>query len=310
MDLPVTFGMLDAVPLGRSHIVSASTSAGALPEDGTAPWNPAESYLVGDLRHRVSIGVVYARIVAGTTAPAPEVDAINWKPLRPTNTMAPFDLYRSTQAVGDAELTYVLRPGDLITDLWLGGLEATTATITITEGPGGALVFGPTDYALDGQGVHDWQAFFLAPVRLQDTLYVSGLSLALDPVITIRVANPGGVARLGAIQLGRFIGLGTTQYGVEFSVLPYSYKKFEADGTYTYIKRPSGGEISGPVFIDPANAASVKDLLVRYESVPALWLFHTGAAYEPLRGFGPFEGSVRYDEYGRCTLTGRLQSMI
>ena len=37
MDLPVTFGMLDAVPLGRSHIVSASTSAGALPEDGTAP---------------------------------------------------------------------------------------------------------------------------------------------------------------------------------------------------------------------------------------------------------------------------------
>ena len=134
----------------------------------------------------------------------------------------------------------MLRPGDLITDLWLGGLEATTATITITEGPGGALVFGPTDYALDGQGVHDWQAFFLAPVRLQDTLYVSGLSLALDPVITIRVANPGGVARLGAIQLGRFIGLGTTQYGVEFSSTRPTPRRSKTCWCATRASPPSG----------------------------------------------------------------------
>lgn len=48
----LTFGVLDAVQLGRGNIVSASTSSGALPEDGTEPWSAAEAYAVGDLRHR------------------------------------------------------------------------------------------------------------------------------------------------------------------------------------------------------------------------------------------------------------------
>lgn len=306
----LTFGVLDAVQLGRGNIVSASTSSGALPEDGTEPWSAAEAYAVGDLRHREATGEVYIRVAAGTTPNPPEVDPINWRPLRPTNKMAPFDLYRSTQAVGNDELTYVLRPQEIVSEVWLGGLEATSATITVADGPGGPTIFGPHDVALDGEGVHDWQAFFLAPVRLQESCYVSGIPMATDPVVTITLSNPGGTARLGAIQMGRFIGIGVTEYGAEFSVIPYSYRKFAEDGTYTYVKRPSGGEISTPVFVEPDNATLVRDLLLRYESVPALWIGHSADQYSPLRGFGVFEGSLRYDNYGQCTLTGRIQSMI
>ena len=305
-----TFGVLDAVTLTRANIVSASTSAGALPEDGTAAWSAGETCAAGDLRHRVSTGVVYVRVTPGAGSNPPEADPINWKPLRPTNKMAPFDLYRSTAAIGNEQLSYVLRPQDIVSEVWLGGVEATSATITVTDGAGGATVFGPHVIALDSQGVNDWQAFFLAPVRFSESAYVTGIPMALDPVINITLSNPGGVARLGAVQMGRFIGLGMTEYGAEFSVVPYSYRKFAEDGTYTYVKRPSGGEISTPVFIEPANAALVRDILLRYESVPALWIGHSGAQYEPLRGFGVFEGSLRYDNFGRCTLTGRIQSMI
>ena len=60
-----TFGVLDAVTLTRANIVSASTSAGALPEDGTAAWSAGETCAAGDLRHRVSTGVVYVRVTPG-----------------------------------------------------------------------------------------------------------------------------------------------------------------------------------------------------------------------------------------------------
>ena len=140
----LTFGVLDAVQLGQGNIVSASTSSGALPR--TAPSRGARP------KHTPWVICATANRRARCTSacrPAPRPIRRRWTRSTGGRCGPPTKWLRSTYTAARrrwamSSSLYVLRPMEIVSEVWLGGLEATSATITVTDGPGGPTIFGPT----------------------------------------------------------------------------------------------------------------------------------------------------------------------
>ena len=308
--MSMTFGVLDSATWTDATVLSVRNSVSDLPEDPAPEWNAATAYTVGAEVHRPGTHRVYSRLTAGTTPTAPESDPTNWKDMRPTNRWAAFDLYRSTQMSGDTQINLTLRPGVFTSSVWLGGTHATSASLTVRDGVGGPVVHATETHTLDSAGRYDWQSFFLAPTLLQSSDFFTNLQLCVDPVLEITLDFPGGVAKLGSVQVGRFVPLATTEYGTGIGRRSFSFRKENPDGTYEWLKRPGAQEIDVKAFVEPSMVRAVDAMLERYDATPALWIAHTEAGYEVLRCFGVFEGKVTYDNYGQCTLTGRIEGII
>ena len=309
-DRPMIFGVLDALPINEATILSITDSGGPLVEDPTPVWNAATNYTVGTEAHRVTTHQVYVRVVAGVSATPPENDPINWKAMRSTNRVAAFDIYRNTKTVGSGELTLTLRFTGILTALWLGGLDATEVSVKVQNGVGGPEVMPETSVYLAGYGRYDWQTFFLAPVRVQDSWYLGDIPICADPVVTIKLTQLGGSPAIGMVQAGQFIGLGATQYDADIGRIRYSTIRTEADGTQTFIPRASAGDVNVRALIPDEKAAEVDYLLAKYDAVPTLWVGHTDNKYGVLNKFGLFEGRLRFSYYGVCELTGTITGMI
>ena len=314
--VPMTFGVLDAVPITESAVVSITDENGTLPEDSTPAWSAtaaAGSYPPGTLVHRATTHQVYSRITAHTAVEATTPEAAGpavWKPLRTTNRAAAFDIYTSTKLVGEGEVTIVLQPGGFVDAVWLGGLEATEVFVKVQDGVGGPLVLEETSYYLAGEGRYDWQTFFLAPVRVKDSAYIGGIQLCADPVITIRLTQVGGSPAIGMVQAGRFIGLGSTQYDADVGRIRYSTINTAADGTRSFTPRPSGGEVNVRVITPRDKAGEIDGLLALYDARPALWIGSTDNRLGVLTKFGLFEGRVRFVNYQFNELAGTITGFI
>ena len=310
LNIPQTFGCLDAPEILRSHITSFRNSVGELPEDSTAAWASGANYAAGDERHRVETGMVYTATAAITaSAVPPEQDAAKWNATRPTNRMAAFDLYRHTRTSGDSQLILTLRPDAFVDMVYLAGVTGASATVSVTDGPAGPVVQPLTTIPLDSYGVHDWQAVFLAPVLLQEYALFTGIELCADPVITITINNPGSTAKLGKVLAGRFLSLGWAEYGVSFRVQNNDYTKFFPDGTYEYRERPPSAHVSGRVFIDPKDFQAVGTYIEMYRSRPTLWAMHTGEGFDLLRHVAKFSGELTRDSFGRASLNATMEGM-
>ena len=118
-------------PVTVTDAVLISSTA---PETDYAAWAAGTAYSVGNRVIRTSTHRIYERMVAGTTATAPELDSVNWIDIAPTNRWAMFDGEVSTQTALASPLTVVIKPG-LVNGLALFGLAGTTLVVTVRDEP-------------------------------------------------------------------------------------------------------------------------------------------------------------------------------
>lgn len=307
-----TFGVLDAPTITDSMVVSITDDSGELAEDLVATdWDAATSYAIGDEVSRATTHRVYSRLVAGTTATEPENDPTNWHDMRPTNRWAAFDLYASTQMVGEGELTITLKPAGFVTGVWLGGLLADEATVEVRSGSaGGPVVYAERSVYLAGMGRYDWQTFFIAPQAQMSSAYWGGIQIDADPVVIIKLHQLGGSPRVGTIQAGQFVGVGFTRSNADFGRVRYSTQNYRADGTIDFTRRPSGGDVNLTALLSPEQAIALDGLLEKFDARPALWIGSTKNTHAPLTKFGVIEGRVKYPYYGICEFTGNITGLI
>lgn len=307
-----TFGVLYAPTITDAMVVSITDDNGELAEDLVATdWNPATNYAIGDEVSRATTHRVYSRLVAGTTATEPENDPTNWHDMRPTNRWAAFDLYGSTQLIGEGELTITLKPTGFVTGVWLGGLLADEATVEVRSGTaGGPVVYPERSVYLAGLGRYDWQTFFLAPQAQMTSAYWGDIPIGADPVVIIKLHQLGGSPRVGTIQVGQFIGVGFTQYNADFGRVRYSTQNYRADGTIDFTRRPSGGDVNLTALLSPEQAITLDGLLEKFDARPALWIGSTENTHAPLTKFGVIEGRVKYPYYGICEFSGNITGLI
>ncbi len=283
-------------------LTSAMLVSSTAPETDYAAWNAATAYAIGDYCIRTSTHRVYRRLIAGTTATAPESDGVNWIDYSPTNTWAMFDSTVSTQTAIASPLTVVIKPG-ICNSLALFGLEGTTLDTTVRDGLAGPVVYTKS-VTLDGTTITDWyQYFFEPPVQLQEVV-MTDLPPYSNAHITITVTG-GSTCKVGALCVGTWYDLGLVQYGCSVGIQDWSIKSTDAFGTTSFIERAYSKTMSVRPVINKGDFNRVSQLLTSLRAKPSVWVGTDAAGYEPLTIFGfpkSFSIDVAYSTTVLCSL--------
>ena len=269
----------------------------------TAPaWLAATAYVVGNTVLRTATQRIYQRLIAGTTATAPEVDAANWLDIGPSNTWAMFDSQISTQTGAATTLTTVIKPG-LCNALALFGLEGSSLTITVRDALAGSVVYSSSKI-LDGTVIADWyQYYFESSVQLAEVVYTD-LPPYGDAHITVTVVS-GGTAKCGALLVGTVYVVGDTLAGATSSITDYSRKDTDAFGVTTFVKRAYSKRMTSKMMLPRAQLNKVQRVLADLRATPCAWIATEAEGFEPLTLFGyyrDFSIDVAYPNMSFCSL--------
>lgn len=259
-------------------------------ETDYAAWNAATSYALEDRVIRTSTHRIYERLIAGTSATAPESDPTNWLDIGPTNKWAMFDEQIGTATTASESLTVVMAPGRINS---IALLEVDAATISVELTVLGDVVYSATLETSSGNATGDWYQYFYEPVYEQNTFVAVNLVDASlldlpaygEGVLTVTLTRPGGTVSCGVLVAGMFFDLGETLSSPAVGIVDYSRKSTDAFGNTVVVKRKYSKRVRANVIVYNANVDSVARVLAQYRSTPMVWV-GSGNSYSSLLVYG------------------------
>ena len=274
-----------------------------------AAWNAATAYVVDDIVLRTATQRLYQRLIAGTTATAPESDTVNWLDIAPSNKWAMLDRETSTSTTATTSMTVVLKPG-YVNSIGLFGLVGTTLEITVRDALAGNIVYGnealdgPLVITLDGTVISDWYQYYFEPFLQLSEVARLDLPPYGDAHITVKISGTGTVA-CSILDVGTFYDLGGTEYGAGISIVDYSRKETDTFGTSTFVRRGFARRLNARMMFDNAQLNKITSILAALRSTPCTWVGTDTENYEALSVFGFFEDmdvDVAYPTKSYCTV--------
>lgn len=302
--------ILKPIPISSALIGTGCT----LTEDPTTVW-VSGTYAIGDERHLFTTHRVYRCAIAGSSTISPELDPTRWVDMRPTNKMAPFDIYTSTQATSTSiDITYPIT-ARFCNALAIYGLVGATYTITVKDVAGGTVLWTRSG-TLKKHGA-GWYSYFFGARSLVTKLAFFDLPIRPAAEVTITIsAGTSETRAIGLIALGKLkplVGgfIGGTQYGATAEPVSYSYIKTEDDGTTTIVRRHSGTNLRCKVFVEHAQADAALALLQEVLDTPVAWIASDLEDYSGLSTFGIASSSpVQYDGPGHAYIDINVKGLV
>ena len=265
-------------------------------------WNAATAYVLDDIVLRTTTERLYQRLVAGTTATAPESDTTNWLDIAPSNKWAMFDGEISTVTTKSTSLTVVLKPG-YVNSLALFGLVGSNLSVTVRDALAGNIVY-TLSQDLDGTIIADWYQYFFEPVVQLAEVVLTDLPPYGDAHITVVLTGTGTV-ECGICLAGTFYTLGDTQYGASVGIIDYSRKETDAFGVTTFVRRAYSKRMTAKLMLDNVQMNKVQRVLADLRATPCAWIGADDATYAPLQVYGfykDFSIEVAYPTASYCSL--------
>lgn len=283
-------------------ITSAMIGAGAtLPEDPTPAWVSGTSYTVGTEVHVVATHRVYRDSAGGVSTTTPQNDPTRWTDIRPTNKMAPFDMYISTAATTtDTDIVYPIT-ARFVNSIALYGIVGASYDITIKDTAGGSIIWQRSGTLKQhGRG---WWNYFFGERNQIGKLAFFGLPIRPAAEITITISGGAGSKRaLGLVAMGKIRSLvgtlaGGTEKGATAEPVSFSYIKTDSDGITTIVRRNSGTNLRGRVFIQREQADAALRILQDVLDIPVAVIATDATGFAGLQAFGIISSSpVQYEE--------------
>lgn len=249
-----------------SMLVSASI---AEPDTSETAWNALTAYTAGDLAIRTQTHRVYERLVAGTTATAPESDPTNWLDVGPTNRWAMFDNQISTASAASNTLSVTINTG-YISGVAFVGLVGVQLVVTVKDAPGGSTVYTRT-INLDGTIIADWYGYFFEPSVQLDTVALTDLPPYNNMQIAATITATGSV-QCGGMVFGLVYDLGESAFGATAGITDYSVKEVDQFGTVTFVPRTFAKRATFPLMLEAAQMRRVQRQLSELRAKPAMWI--------------------------------------
>lgn len=276
--------------LVKPLIVTDAMLTSNVPETDYAAWNAATAYTIGDRVIRTSTHKIYERLVSGTTATAPESDAVNWLDIGYTNRWKLFDQSTGSQTSNAASIVMTIVPGAVCNTVALLNLEAFSVRVKVTD-PIDGVVYDTTKYAALDNTIGDWDEYFFDYITRTDTLIFSDLPNYVSASIEITITE-ATTAKCGVLAIGRAIELGGAQYGATMGITDYSKKEADDFGGYTLIQRAFSNRNSFKLIIPKAIVNQVKKLLTEVRATPVVWI-----------GSEEYTGTINYGFYKDFNIT-------
>lgn len=293
------FALIRPIAVNDARLTSSTVAEPAVTIDADpAAWNAATAYLEDDRVSRITLHKIYQRVVAGTTATAPESDTTNWVEVGPTNRWKMFDASIESQTTGADSVVVALTPGALADQLALLNLDANSVRVQVADSGYDRTV------TLKTRSVRSWYDYFFEPFALKTEIVFTGLPLRMSNVITITIEKTGGTAGVGACVLGLSKVIGRTEMGASAGILDYSSKSTDAFGNTTVVERAYSKRMNVSVWVESGKVDEVQRLFADYRATPLVWV-GAGNLYGALIVYGfykSFEIVINYPNYSNCSL--------
>ncbi len=281
-----------------SAILLSSTVADV--SAGEIAWVSGAAYAAKDVRVREATGRKYERITAGAGTVPPELDTVNWMDAGPSNKWAMFDLLRNSQTVSATPVTVVLKPGKRIDSLALLGMEATSATISVTVA--GTVVYAKAQN-LNNRETLSWSDYYRGAFSTQPSLVLFDLPPYSNAQITITLTNTTGAVKCGACVVGTAIHIGDIEPGAESDGLNFSVIERDSFGGARLVPRRSVPKTIQSLFVEKSRVNKVRAVRELLNAVPAVWAGIVDA------GDGYFESFLILGVYKKFTINAWLSKL-
>lgn len=251
-------------------ITDAMLVAASLPEDDHPAWAAPTAYSVGNRVIRVATHSIFERLVAGTTATAPEADAVNWLRVGPTNRWAAFDQAVGTRTSASESLSFSIAPG-VVRGLALLDLDTESATVVMTVD--GEPVYSRTvDPIQTQESCETWYDYFFEAIQRRTAIILTDLPPYAEGIITVTLAGVGSTVSIGTCAVGTVYDLGTVLIAPRIGIIDYSRKVTDDFGATSINERAYARRMSLDVSMPTASVDLATARLARVRARPVVWV--------------------------------------
>lgn len=288
--------VISPATINDAQIISSN-----VPETEYAAYAASTNYAVGV--SVIYLHTIYQSVQTPNTGRTPDTSPLYWTATGPTNRQAMFDGKVGTQTAISGPLTVTVAPGVVTSSLALLELEANDVSISITDGPGGAVIYTYTG-TLEGSIVSDWYAYFYEPLQRQRQLVLNNLPAYGTSNVTVTLTGSGNI-KCGYLIMGTAYDLGLTQYGATAGIIDYSRKDTSTTGVTTFTKRNFSKRMTARLELNNGQLDKVQRVLSDLRATPAVWIGTEVAGYAALTVYGfykDFSLDIAYPTTVFCSL--------
>lgn len=267
----------------KPTVMTVAMLASSTAVEAYAEYNAATAYALNARCTKASTGRVYECIQGPSTGNDPATSPLWWSDYGPSNTWAMFDALINTASTATNSLTVAVDTG-YCNSVSMMGLVGKTAAISVTDGPGGAVLYSKT-VDLDGTIIDNWYQYFFEPAVQLNTLWLTDLPPYVNARLITTITATGPVA-VGMQSFGTFYELGDAQLGAAKGFISYSKKNTAINGVTTFVPGASAKRINVALTVAKAQINKVDNILTSLDAVPCMLISVDDAAYSSLAAWG------------------------
>jgi len=228
-------------------------------------YNAGVTYADGDIVTDTTNHLLYESLVGSNLGNA-LTDATKWESLGATNRWKMFDAKYGTQSTNENEMVIVLAPGQIVNSIALLNLEGESVTVEQS-------VSGYSETInLSSHEVMNWYDFYYdLPIRTGDVV-LTDIPPYPASTLTITITNDGDTAKCGMMAVGKYRGIGTTQWEAVRSINDYSRADQDADGNVTLTQGNYSKRLSLNVHVPSEFESEAARLLELYRATPLVFV--------------------------------------
>jgi len=284
-------------------ITDAMLTSASIAETDYAAWSAATAYTVGQrvIRTTTATHSIYERLIAGTTATAPESDTVNWVRVGPTNRWAAFDASAGTISSALASVSWTFSPG-LVTSLALLEMNAATLSVVMRDGVGGTIVYSGT-MTLAKSTSKSWSEYFFSDIVRRSSVVLDDLPPYSNGSITVTLTGSGTVS-VGTVAVGKQYEVGATTYGASIGIVDYSVKSTDAFGVTTIAQRGYARKVTLPISVPTAGIDETARRLALVRATPCIYV--GSPDYDSTIVYGLYRDwsiDMQYPNFSHCSIT-------
>lgn len=261
-----------------------------VPEVDNLPWVSTTSYVVGQIvmhEHRNFEALVAS---TGKSPTGAATDPPIWLDLGPTNRWRMFDDKIGTETTNPESIAVTIAPGRAVDSLAFFGLDAGSIYVRVVD-PYQGIVYESSVSPVSTDDINDWYDYFFTPVEVNEDFVLLEIPVGSYGSIEITIAKPGGLAKVGALILGKAAVLGEALYGTSVGITDYSRKERDTFGNMEIVERGYSKRADFDVIVQTGMVSRVQRLLSKYRAKPLVWI-----------GEASFQSTILYGYYKEFNL--------
>lgn len=270
-------------------------------ENDYSVYDAVTSYNVDDMVISTTSHKVYKSLVASNVG-NPLTDNTKWNFISATNKWKLHDTYIQSQTINAGSIVNRYSITGRCNSVALMNVDGNSITVKMTTTAEG-VVYNKTKSLTSFSGINNWYSYFFEPIRRDTGATFIDLPSYAGTTVEVTITGVSGYAKIGALILGNFKDLGSTEVGAKVGIDSFSTKTVDAFGNISIVPRTfrKKGEFT---FMLPNNFIDELHLLLTgYRDTPIYYMGDDNLEATKIYGFyRDFSITIPYPTYSMCSL--------